>query len=177
MYSEITEWEARGDGLRQAKRFGEALEAYRTALRQCFQWTHEPAACDGIREKIWAVQIEECQGYAAVTKAGGPIDAATRDMMNCCHTPDVLELAAARLAACGAREEADRLIEVALRNGVRASGEFLDRLAEDSPDDFAETLRALATQVRGGSVTASSGSAPLRAKAAAAATTAAHPQD
>lgn len=176
MYSEITEWEARGDGLRQAKRFGEALEAYRTALRHCFQWTHEPAACDGIREKIWAVQIEEFQGYAAAAsgRAKGTIDPQTREMMCCCHTPDVLELTAARLVVCGAREEAVHLVETGVRDGVRGSGEFLDRLADHcSSEQLAETLRALAQKVRGATV--SSGSEQVvRARAVAAP---AHPRD
>jgi hypothetical protein len=164
MYSEITEWEARGDGLREAKRFGEALEAYRTALRHCFQWTHEPKACDGIREKIWAVQVEEFQGYAA--RASSRIDAETRELMGACHTPDVLEHVLARLLVCGARNEAEQLASRALRDGLRGSGEFLDRLADRSNGDFADSLRAYAQQVRGGGAISSS---PQGAQPAAAA--------
>jgi hypothetical protein len=165
MYSEITEWEARGDGLREAKRFGEALEAYRTALRHCFQWTHEPKACDGIREKIWAVQVEEFQAYAA-TAASGSIDAETRDMMGACYTPDVLEHVLARLLVCGARNEAEQLTSRALRDGLRGSGEFLDRLADRSHGEFADSLRAFARQVRGGGVISSSPQEAARAAAA-----------
>lgn len=150
MYSEVTEWEARGDGLRQAKRFGEALEAYRTALRHCFQWTHDLKPCDAIRDKIWAVQIEEFEAFAA-TCAGAGIDEHTKELARTAHTPDVLELAAARLMVCGAATEAELLVDRAVRDGVRGSGEFLDRLAEQPAGmAFAGSLRELALRLRTG---------------------------
>lgn len=132
------EWEAKGDGLRRAKRFDEAVEAYRHALRHCFQWARGgdgSRACAEIREKIWAVQM---------------------DQFDACADPptgaDVVEWKAAQSWAKGAREEAEGLVQLAVARGGRSSGEFLDRLAArwlDQDPEGALRLTEWACRLRG----------------------------
>ena len=120
MFAEVMEWEAKGDGLRRAKRFDEAVEAYRRALRHCFQWTRSgdgARACSEIREKIWAVQLEQFDALMQLPDAGAPVGA------------DIVEWNSAMRWAKGQQEEADRLVQAAIARGSRSSGEFLDRLA------------------------------------------------
>jgi hypothetical protein len=155
MFAEAMEWEAKGDGLRKAKRYAEAVEAYRTALRHCFQWRRDARACSEIREKIWAVQIEEFVCFAASHSSGDGIDEDTALMASIDTHPDTLEMATARLWVCGARTDAERLVEAAVRAGARGSGELLDRLAahyESTPDgvEAAEWMRSRAVRLRGG---------------------------
>ncbi len=119
------EWEARGDGLRRAKRFDEAVEAYRRALRQCFQCfqstrglsNESSRACFEIREKIWCVQLDLFDSMIEAPEGNAPFGA------------DVTEWNAAMRWAKGSREEAECLVQAAIARGIRSSGEFLDRLA------------------------------------------------
>ena len=156
MFAEAMEWEAKGDGLRKAKRFAEAVEAYRTALRHCFQWRRDARACSEIREKIWGVQIEEFVCFATAHSGDG-IDEDTALMARIDTHPDTLEMATARLWACGASAEAEKLVESAVRAGARGSGELLDRLAahyESRPDgvEAAKWMRSRAVRLRGGNL-------------------------
>lgn len=114
MFAEVMEWEAKGDSLLRARRFDEAVEAYRCALRSCFQWNRNgdgARACAEIREKIWTVQLDQFE-----CATGVPVGA------------DTVEWSAARLWAKGERAEAECVIEAAVGRGMRSSGEFLDRL-------------------------------------------------
>ncbi len=172
MLSEVMEWEARGDGLRDERRFAEALEAYRTAMRQCVQWTREARACAAIREKIWAVQIEEFEAFVLSRQGAVPagVDAETAMLARTELHPDTAELVAARLWMCGAQAEAERFIEAAVRAGLRGSGEFLDRLASRwqvkyHNEEGARWLRARACRMRGeqGSAMAAAAAAGPRA--------------
>jgi hypothetical protein len=154
MFAEVMEWEAKGDSLRKAKRYREALEAYRTALRHCFQWKRDARACGEIREKIWAVQIEDFICFAASHNGAG-IDEDTALMARIDTHPDTLEMATARLWVCGACADAERLVESAVIAGARGSGELLDRLAayyESRPDgvEAAQWMRSKASRLRGG---------------------------
>ena len=123
------EWEAKGDGLLRAKRFDEAVEAYRRALRHCFQWTcrlsnggNGARTCSEIREKIWAVQMDQFDSLVQSPETVAPAGS------------DVVEWNAAMRWAKGSHEEAECVVQVAVARGVRSSGEFLDRLAARSID-------------------------------------------
>lgn len=138
MLAEVMEWEAKGDGLRRAKRFDEAVEAYRRALRHCFQWARGgdgARTCSEIREKIWAVQLEQFDAMA-----DAPAGA------------DVVEWNAALLWVKGSREEAECTVRTAVARGARSSGEFLDRLAArwmDRDPEGALRLTDWACRLRG----------------------------
>ena len=139
MFSEVMEWEAKGDSLLRARRLDEAVEAYRRALRSCFQWTRDgdgARACAEIREKIWALQLDRFESATAM-----PAGAA-----------DVVEWTAAMRWAKGEREEAEGAIEAAVACGMRSSGEFLDRLAGrwmDRDPEGAHRLTVWACRLRG----------------------------
>lgn len=146
MFTEAVEWEARGDGLRKAGRHDDAIEAYRTALRHCFQWKWDAKACEGIREKIWAVQIDVFEAYAA---APGGVDGEAD------QHPDTVELVAAKLWVGGSKAQAQQVVENAAKAGFCGCGEFLDRLANrweanHHDPDGAAWLRQQALLLRGG---------------------------
>jgi hypothetical protein len=146
MFSEVMEWEAKGDGLRRAKRFDEAVEAYRRALRHCFQWTKDgdgTRACSEIREKIWLVQLDQFEASVAEVPSGA----------------DAVEWTAAQRWARGEREKAESVIAAAVARGSRSSGEFLDRLAgrwTDRDPEGSLRLTEWACRLRGESAAARS---------------------
>jgi tetratricopeptide (TPR) repeat protein len=120
MFAEVMEWEAKGDSLRRAGQLDEAVEAYRRALRHCFQWTRGGdgvRACSEIREKLWTVQLDQFEALVPTAGAVAPAGA------------DVVEWLAAMHWSQGKRTEAQRVIDNAIARGNRSSGEFLDRLA------------------------------------------------
>ena len=149
MFAEVVEWEAKGDGLRKAGRLDDAVEAYRRALRSCFQWAKGDGvrACEEIREKIWAVQLDQFEslGGEAPTSA------------------DAVEWKAARCWAGGQPEQAECVIEAASARGSgtpRSSGEFLDRLAArwiDKDPEGSLRLTVWACRLRGESANGAHG--------------------
>jgi len=147
MFAEAVEWEARGDGFRRAGRFEEAVEAYRTALRHCFQWKWDAKACEDIREKIWCVQIECFEAFAAAPHRIVPDSSPEH--------PDSVELIAARLWVAGDKAGAEEVLSRAVRSGpLPGSGEFLERLAKrwesnHHDPDGAAWLRTQAKRLRG----------------------------
>jgi hypothetical protein len=144
MFAEVMEWEAKGDSLRRARRFDQAAEAYRRALRHCFQWTRSgdgARTCSEIREKIWSVQMEQFDAMTVDPGAQPPPPGA-----------DVIEWNAAMLWAKGSREEAECAVQAAVRRGTRSSGEFLDRMAArwmDRDPEGALRLTDWACRLRG----------------------------